>query len=101
MFGLIEAGRLVALIKTGNALRCASHAVVLLMETKEVTYFALNSLQREMGLPGSTSMPPFPGLSDITTLSSTGCSLTRESLFRYIPANEIFIGAKNIFKKRQ
>ena len=44
--------------------------------TKNVTYFALNSSPERNGIPEST---PFPGLSDIvTTFSSACCSLTRE-----------------------
>ena len=74
------------------------------MQTKNVTYLALNSSQRETGLPESTSMPPFPDFSDITTLSSTCCSLTRKSRSetrRKSLPNVSHSGVKKIFERRQ
>ena len=61
------------------ALRCVVGTSYVLIETKKVTYFTLNSSQSEMGLPESTSMPPFPGLSDFFFFKHICSSLTCES----------------------
>ena len=64
------------------------------------TYIALNSSHSEIGLPVSTSMPPFP---DISTLLITCCSLTRESCSaaHRRPTNVMCSGEKKTFDRRQ